>query len=56
MSAFQFIITAIISSVATFTAPKIIARYRRFKRVKKQKLNELIRAEVEKQLKNIIND
>lgn len=50
------ILTAIIASVATFYAPKLVLRYRRFKRGKKQKLNELIRAEVERQIKEIIND
>lgn len=56
MSALQFIVTAILSSVVTFYAPKLALRYRRYKRGKKQKLNELIRAEVEQQLKQIIND
>jgi len=56
MSTLSLIITAILSSVATFYAPKLVVRYRRFKRGKKRKLNELIRAEVERQLKDILND
>lgn len=56
MPAFQFIITAVLASVATFYAPKLAHRYRQYRRGKKQKLNELIRAEVERQIKDIIND
>lgn len=56
MSALQFIITAVLASVATFYAPKLALRYRQYKRGKKQKLNELIRAEVERQIKAIVND
>lgn len=51
-----YILTAIIASVATFHAPKLIARIKRYKTRKQQKLNELIRAEVERQIKQIIND
>ena len=51
-----FILTAIIASVATIIAPKLVARIKRFKTHKRQKLNELIRAEVERQIKQIIND
>ncbi len=47
------IVTAIIASVATIIAPKLVLYYRRFKTRKKQKLNELIRAEVERQLNNV---
>ena len=51
-----FILTATLASVVTFYAPALVARYRQFKTRKRQKLNELIRAEVERQLKDIIND
>ena len=50
------ILTAIIASVATIIAPKLVARIKRFKTHKQRKLNELIRAEVERQIKQIIND
>jgi hypothetical protein len=51
-----FILTATLASVATFYAPILVACIKRFKTRKQRKLNELIRAEVERQLKDIIND
>lgn len=56
MSILYFILTAILASGATYIAPKLKTRYRRYNRRKKQHLNELIRAEVERQLKMIVND
>ena len=59
MNTFYFIsliITAGLSVFATLIAPTLVVKYRRYKRRNKQKLNELIRVEVERQLKQIIND
>ena len=59
MNTFHFIslvITAGISVYITLIVPTLKHKYRQYKRAKKQKLNELIRAEVENQLKQIIND
>jgi hypothetical protein len=56
MSTFYFILTAILSSIATYITPTLVLRYRRYKRAKKQQLNELIALEVERQLKQIVND
>jgi hypothetical protein len=50
------IITAILSSIVTFSAPALVARYRHYKTRKTTKLSHMISVEVEKQLKNIIND
>lgn len=49
-------ITASLSVFITLAVPTIKRKYRQYNRAKKQKLNELIRAEVENQLKQIIND
>jgi cellobiose-specific phosphotransferase system component IIB len=59
MSTFYFIslvITAGLSVLITLIAPQIKMRYTRIKRAKKQKLNELIAQEVERQIKQIVND
>ena len=59
MNTFYFIslvITAGLSVYITLIVPVLKHKYRQYKRAKKQKLNELIRAEVENQLKQIIND
>ena len=59
MSSFYFIslvITAGLSVYITLITPTLKRRYRQHIRAKKQKLNELIAAEVERQLKQIIND
>jgi len=59
MNTFYFISLVIIaglSSYITFIAPKIQRAYKQRRRAKKQKLNELIAQEVERQLKQIIND
>ena len=56
MNTFYFIslvITAGISVLMTLVAPTLVLRYRQQKRRKKQKLNELIRAEVERQLNDV---
>lgn len=50
------VITAGLSALTTYYVPQIKRVITQRKRAKKQKLNELIRAEVEKQLKEIIND
>ena len=50
------VITAGLSAFITYHIPQIKRVITQRKRAKKQKLNELIRAEVEKQLKEIIND
>ena len=52
----SLVITAGLSVLITLIAPKLVINYKRRKRAKKQHLNELIRAEVEQQLKMIIND
>jgi hypothetical protein len=56
MTILYFILTAILSSVVTFNAPALVARYRQFKTRKQQKLVDMVREEVERQLKDIIND
>jgi len=59
MNTFYFIsliITAGLSVFITLIAPILSMRYKRYKRAKKQKLNELIAREVERQLKQILND
>jgi hypothetical protein len=59
MNTFYFIslvITAGLSVLITLIAPTLVLRYKQRKRAKKQKLNELIAKEVERQLKQIVND
>jgi hypothetical protein len=59
MSTFYFIslvITAGLSVLITLIAPQIKRAYKQRKRAKKQQLNELIALEVERQLKQIVND
>ena len=51
-----FILTAVLSSIITIIAPTLVARIRQYKTHKQHKLTRLIRAEVEKQLKDIVND
>lgn len=50
------VLTAILSSITTMYAPNIIARYRQYKAANERKLTRMVRAEVEKQLKDILND
>jgi hypothetical protein len=52
----SLVITAGLSVFTTLIAPILVTRYKRYKRAKKQKLNELIAIEVERQLKQIVND
>ena len=52
----SLVITASLSVLTTLIAPILVTRYKRYKRAKKQKLNELIAIEVERQIKQIIND
>ena len=49
----SLVITAGLSVLMTLVAPTLVLRYRQQKRRKKQKLNELIAAEVERQLNNV---
>jgi hypothetical protein len=50
------VLTALASSVMTLYYPTMIARYRQYKAANERKLTRMIRAEVEKQLKDILND
>jgi len=50
------IISALITLIATLSAPHIIAHYIRLKTRKQQQLRTLITTEVAKQLRDIIND
>jgi hypothetical protein len=50
------VLTALASSVMTLYYPTMIARYRQYKTTNERKLTRMIRAEVEKQLKDILND
>jgi hypothetical protein len=59
MSTFYFIslvITAGLSVLITLIAPQVKRAYKQRKRAKKQQLNELIAQEVERQIKQIVND
>ena len=56
MNTSLFILTAVLSSITTIIAPVLVARIRQYKTHKERKLTRMIRAEVEQQLKNIIND
>jgi hypothetical protein len=59
MSTFYFIslvITAGLSVLITLIAPQVKRAYKQRKRAKKQQLNELIALEVERQIKQIVND
>ena len=51
-----FILTAVLSSIATIVIPHTVVLIRQYKTAKQHKLTRLIRAEVAKQLKDIIND
>ena len=50
------VLTALASSVMTLYYPTMIARYRRSKTDKERKLTRMIRTEIERQLKDILND
>ena len=50
------VLTALASSITTMYAPNIIARIKRYKTANERKLTRMVRAEVERQLKNILND
>jgi diaminopimelate epimerase len=56
MTIILFILTAILSSIITIAIPHIVVFIRQYKTHKQRKLTRLIRAEVERQLKDIIND
>jgi len=51
-----FILTAILSSIITIAIPHTVVLIRQYKTHKQRKLTALVRAEVEQQLKQIIND
>ena len=51
-----FILTAVLSSIITIAIPHTVVLIRQYKTHKQHKLTRLIRAEVEKQLKDIVND
>jgi hypothetical protein len=51
-----FILTAVLSSVITIAIPHTVVLIRQYKTHKQRKLQALVRAEVAKQLKDIIND
>jgi len=50
------VITASLSVFTTLAVPHLKRYYRQYNRAKKQRLNELIAIEVERQLKQILND
>lgn len=50
------VLTALLSSLATLYYPTLKWRIRQYKTAKERKLTRMIRAEVEKQLKEILND
>ena len=50
------VLTALASSVMTLYYPTLKWRIRQYKTDKQRKLTRMIRAEVEKQLKDILND
>ena len=52
----SMVITASLSVFTTLAVPTIKRKYRQYNRAKKQRLNELIAIEVERQLKQILND
>lgn len=56
MTLLYYILTAILASVTTLSAPTLVAYYLRFKTRKQRKLTSLIATEVSKQLKDILND
>ena len=56
MTILSYILTVIISSIATLIVPDMVVRYRRYKTRKQQHLQALIATEIAKQLKDIIND
>jgi hypothetical protein len=56
MFTLSLIITALLSVLTTYYAPQVKRAYIAQKTRKNQKLQALIRSEVEKQLKEILND
>jgi len=52
----SLVITAGLSVFTTLAIPHLKRYYRQYNRAKKQRLNELIAIEVERQLKQILND
>ena len=51
-----FILTAVLSAIITIAIPHTVVLIRQYKMHKQRKLTRLIREEVEKQLKDILND
>ena len=56
MTIILFILTAVLSSVITIAIPPTVLLIRQYKTHKQRKLTVQIRAEVEQQLKDILND
>jgi hypothetical protein len=56
MTIILFILTAILSSIITIAIPHTVVLIRQYKTHKQHKLTRLIRAEIEKQLKDILNE
>jgi len=50
------LLSAAVSAIATFYIPNIISRYNTYLTRKNKRLSDMVREEVERQLKNIIND
>jgi hypothetical protein len=50
------LVSASVSAIATFYIPYIVARYNTYLTRKNKRLSDMVREEVERQLKNIIND
>jgi hypothetical protein len=50
------LLSASVSAIATFYIPNIISRYNTYLTRKNKRLSDMVREEVERQLKNIIND
>jgi hypothetical protein len=50
------LLSAAVSAIATFYIPNIISRYNTYLTRKNKRLSDMVRKEVERQLKNIIND
>ena len=50
------VLTAILSSITTMYAPNIIARYKQYRTANERKFTRMVRDEVEKQLKDILDN
>jgi hypothetical protein len=50
------LVSALLAVIATLTVPRIKAGYNKYLTLKNKRLSDMVRTEVEKQLKQIIND